>query len=43
MHAIEALKLFSLVKKLVCTSIFHHSNVVHIEIQECSLEAEMFG
>ena len=35
-HAIEALKYFSLVRNLVYTSMFHHSNIVHIEIQWCS-------
>ena len=32
-HAIKALKYFSLVKNFVCTSLLHHSNVVHIQIQ----------
>ena len=36
-HAIKALKYFSLVRNLVCTSILHHSNEVHIQIQWCSL------
>ena len=36
-HAIKALKYFSLVRNLVCTSILHHSNVVLIQIQWCSL------
>ena len=30
---VHALKNFSLVRILVCTSILHHSNVVHIQIQ----------
>ena len=36
-HAIKVLKYFNLVRNLVCTSIFHHSNVFHIQIQWCSL------
>ena len=35
-HAIKALKYFSLVRNLACTSILHHSNEVHIQIQWCS-------
>ena len=36
-HAIKALKYFSLVINLVCASILHHSNIGHIQIQWCSL------
>ena len=36
-HAIKALKYFSLVRNVVFTSILHHSNVIHIQIQWCSL------
>ena len=32
-HAIKALKYLSLVRNLVCPSILHHSNVIHIQIQ----------
>ena len=36
-NAIQALKYFNQVRNLVCTSILHHSNVGHIQIQSCSL------
>ena len=31
-HAIKVLRYLSLVRNLLCTNIFRHSNVVHIQI-----------